>query len=78
VISRYIGEATYFLVIIGAKSYKSQWVGWEIEKAIDLGKRIIAVKIDREYQTPSSLYNLGTSWAMSFSYNSITTAISNA
>jgi len=44
VLSRFINEATYFLVIVGAKTYKSAWVKWEIEKAVELNKRIIAVK----------------------------------
>jgi len=78
VISRYINEATYFLVIVGPKTYKSQWVKWEILKAIELRKRIIAVKTDRENISPDELYNIGASWAMSFSYLSITNAIDNA
>jgi hypothetical protein len=78
VLSRYINEATYFLAIIGKKSSKSPWIIWEVEKALELKKRIVAVKIDREYTTPSSLYGQGASWAMSFSYDSISDAIDNA
>jgi len=78
VISRYINEATYFLVIVGAKTHKSSWVKWEIQKAVELGKRIIAVKTDRENTSPSELLGVGASWAMSFSYDSITNAINNA
>ncbi|MFC4263850.1 TIR domain-containing protein [Ferruginibacter yonginensis] len=78
VLSRYINEATYFLVIIGPKTHKSQWVKWEIEKAVELGKRIVAVKTDRENTSPSELYGVGASWAMSFTYQSIVDAIANA
>ena len=78
VISRYINEATYFLVIVGPKTHKSQWVKWEILKAVELGKRIIAVKTDRENISPDALFGIGASWAMSFSYISITNAIANA
>ena len=75
VISGAISDATYFLVIIGTKTYKSNWVTWEIEKAESLGKRIVAVKTDRQNRSPGQLYGIGASWAMSFSYLSIMNAI---
>ncbi len=78
VISRYINEATYFMVIVGAKTNRSKWVSWEIEKAIELNKRIIAVKTDRENTSPNELIGIGTSWAMSFTYLAISKAIDNA
>lgn len=78
VLSRYINEATYFLVIVGAKTHKSEWVKWEIEKAVELGKRIVAVKTDRENTSPSELLGVGASWAMSFTYQAIVDAITNA
>lgn len=78
VLSRYINEATTFLVIVGKHTHKSAWVRWEIQKAIELGKRIVAVKTDRENITPPELYGVGASWAMSFTYSSIVTAIKNA
>lgn len=78
VISRYINEATYFLVIVGSKTHKSAWVKWEIDKAVELGKRIVAVKTDRENISPSELFGVGASWAMSFTYQSIIDAINNA
>ena len=78
VLSRYINEATYFLVIVGSKTHKSEWVKWEIDKAVELGKRIVAVKTDRENITPSELLGVGASWAMSFKYQAIVDAIANA
>lgn len=78
VLSRYINDSTTFLVIVGEKTYKSDWVCWEIEKAHSLGKKIIAVKTDRENTTPSVLYGIGVSWAMSFTFDSISKAIINA
>ena len=78
VLSRYINEATYFLVIVGSKTHKSAWVKWEIEKAVELGKRIIAVKTDRENNSPDALMGIGASWAMSFTYVAITNAIDKA
>ena len=78
VISRYINEATYFLVIVGYRTHRSSWVKWEIEKAVELNKRIIAVKTDRENISPDALFGIGASWAMSFTYDAITRAIDNA
>jgi hypothetical protein len=78
VLSRYINGATTFLVIVGKHTYKSDWVRWEIQKAKELGKKIVAVKTDRENKTPIELYGIGASWAMSFTYSSIVTAIKNA
>jgi hypothetical protein len=77
VLSRYINEATYFLIIVGAKTHKSAWVEWEIEKAVELKKRIVAVKTDRENISPDALFGIGASWAMSFTYNAIKKAIDN-
>jgi hypothetical protein len=77
-LSRFINEATYFLVIIGEKTHKSDWVKWEIEKAVELKKKIVAVKIDRENISPDPLLGVGASWAMSFTYEAITKAIDNA
>ena len=56
VLSRYINEVPYFLVIVGSKTYRSAWVTWEIEKAVELNKRIIAVKTDRENTSPDALF----------------------
>ena len=78
VLPRYINEATYFLIIVGEKTYKSDWVKWEINKAVELKKRIIAVKTDRENLSPPELLGIGASWAMSFTYQSIKNAIENA
>lgn len=78
VISRYINEATYFLIIVGPKTHKSNWVKWEINKAVELGKRIVSVKTDRENISPEELMGIGASWAMSFTYSAIKTAIDNA
>lgn len=78
VISRYVNEATYFLVIVGPKTHKSTWIKWEITKAVELGKRIVAVKTERENISPDELMGVGASWAMSFTYDAIKNAIANA
>jgi hypothetical protein len=78
VISARINEATYFLCIVGSKTHKSGWVAWEIAKAVELKKKIVAVKIDSSYTSPAGLLGVGASWAMSFTYDSISNAIDKA
>lgn len=77
-ISTKINSGKYFLVIIGKHTWKSKWVRWEIEKAEELGKKIIAVKTDRENIAPDELYGIGASWALSFTHEAISKAIDNA
>jgi hypothetical protein len=75
VISARINESTYFLCIVGKHTYKSKWVGWEISKAVELKKKIVAVKTERSNETPKELFNTGASWALSFTFDSIKNAI---
>lgn len=77
-ISAKINNATYFLCIVGKKTYSSSWVKWEIEKAVELNKRIVAVKTSSTNTTPSELLGVGAKWAMSFTEASITSAINDA
>ncbi|MCL3781449.1 TIR domain-containing protein [Prolixibacteraceae bacterium JC049] len=77
-LSRYINQGTVFLVIVGKNTHKSDWVKWEINKAVGLGKKIVAVKTDRGNTSPSELMGVGASWAMSFTYDAISKAIKEA
>ena len=87
-LSRKINEADNFLVIVGRYAnaphkdraeigYKN-WQNYEIAKAKEHKKKIIAVKLDRKYTSPDELYNAGATWAMSFTLESIKTAIQKA
>ena len=77
-ISAKINAATYFLCIVGEKTSKSSWVSWEIEKAKELNKKLVAVKTSSGDITPSELLNSGASWAMSFTFDAIKKAIDEA
>ena len=77
-ISARINNATYFLCIVGKKTHKSGWVKWEIEKAVDLKKKLVAVKTDSENTSPDALFGVSANWAMSFTFDSITKAIGAA
>lgn len=78
VISARIGGATHLLCLVGKKTHTSGWVAWEIEKAKELKKKLVAVKIDRENTSPSGLIGAGVSWAMSFTFDSIKKAVEGA
>lgn len=74
-ISAKIGNADYFLCIVGKSTHKSSWVKWEIIKAIELKKKIIAVKTDSTNTSPDEILGSGASWAMSFTFEAIKKAI---
>lgn len=77
-ISAKINSATHFLCIVGAKTSTSGWVAWEIDKAKELKKKLVAVKTSSDNTTPSGLLNAGAAWAMSFTFDAIKKAIDGA
>ena len=77
-ISAKINDATYFLCLIGEQTSKSSWVAWEIDKAKELRRKLVAVKISSRNVTPNGLLGAGTSWAMSFTFDAIQDAIEDA
>lgn len=77
-ISAKINSATYFLCIVGKKTSASKWVAWEISKAVELKKKIVAVKTDSQNTTPTGLLNAGAKWAMSFTFDAIKKAVDGA
>ena len=77
-ISRRINGSDILLCLVGQYTYLSSWVAWEIEKATELQKKIVAVKISSSYTTPAGLYNVGAKWAMSFNFPAIKKAVNEA
>ncbi len=75
VISARIGESPRFLCIVGTQTYKSSWVKWEIAKAVELKRSIIAVKTGKDNKTPDGLLNVGAKWALAFTFESISKAV---
>ncbi|MEL7023039.1 MAG: TIR domain-containing protein [Pseudomonadota bacterium] len=75
VISQKIARSSHLLCIVGTETYKSEWVKWEVEKAVELGKKIIAVKTAKSNTTPPALYGVGADWALSFTLAGIKKAI---
>lgn len=87
-LSAKINQATYTLVIVGKEANKrhsdyqeigyKNWLNYEIAKSKEHKNRIVAVKIDRTYDSPDELLSSGASWAMSFSRDAIIKALSDA
>ncbi len=73
-------SATHLLVLVGAKSNKSKWMGWEIDRAkqSDVKLKLAAVKLQKENETPAGLLNAGTSWATSFARDRVVEALKAA
>ena len=83
-----IKEATHTLVIVGKHAndphskrsligYRN-WINFEVAKSIELGKRIVAVKLDRNYESPEELMGGSASWAYSFTEDNIIKALESA
>ncbi len=78
VISARINNATHFLCIVGEKTHKSEWVAWEIGKAVELKKKMVAVKTEKDNTTLTELYGVGAAWALAFTFASIKKALDDA
>ena len=70
--------ASYLLCIVGQETHKSKWVDWEINTAYENGKKLIGVKINKDCTSPSALFNKGTTWALSFTFEGIKKAVDSA
>lgn len=75
VIKDRINSASYFLCIIGRQTYKSGWVAWETNTAINLYRKIIVVKTEQSNTSLNEISDIGASWAKSFTFESIKNAI---
>jgi len=73
-----IAAASGLLCVVGTESSTNGWMEWEIRKADELGKRIIAVRINRDCAVPELLSDLGATCAMSFTYEGIRRAFEEA
>lgn len=87
-LTRRINTCSYMLIIIGAEANKyhkdsyqigyRNWQNFEISRAKAAGLKLIAVKLDRSYESPSELLGAGASWALSFNQSSIIEALNRA
>lgn len=73
-----IKAATGYLCVVGEKTIASDWVNWEIKTAIELEKRMIVARINRESAAPDVLSEVGPTSALSFTFEGIKRAIDEA
>ena len=78
VISARINDSSHFLCIVGKQTHRSGWVKWEINKAVEFEKKIVAVKTESANTSPPALQGIGALWAMSFSFDAIKKAVDGA
>jgi hypothetical protein len=77
VIADKIKQCDVFVVLIGKKSHKREWISWEIAKAKEYGKKIVAIKEKRSHISPEDLLSVGAEWVYGFEEKKIRTAIEN-
>ena len=87
-LTRRINQSDYTLVIVGKEANKihpdskeigyRNWINFEIVQSKKNGNKLVAVKLDKSYESPEQLYSSGASWAMSFTQAAIIKALSEA
>jgi len=70
-----LGDSSYFLCIVGKETYHSGWMAWEIRKAVELKKKLVAAKTDSTNNSPTAMQGVGASWSTTFNFDSIKKAM---
>ena len=73
-----IRAATAFLCVVGTNTSTNGWIEWEIRTAIDLDKRMVVVRINRDCVAPVTLSEVGPTCALSFTFEGIKRAVDEA
>jgi hypothetical protein len=83
-----IQQATHTLVIVGkfanvphrnrALIGHRNWINFEIAQSKASFNKIVAVKLDRSYESPDELIGANASWAMAFTEQAVMRALSDA
>ena len=73
-----IKTATAFLCVVGDRTSASAWANWEIKTAIELEKRMVVVRTNRDCVVPDALSEVGPTCAMSFTFEAIKRAVDEA
>lgn len=87
-LTRRINTTTYTLIIIGAEANKqhkdhkeigyTNWINFEVARSKDHNNKLVAVKIDKSYESPDEIMGSGAKWAMSFTQDAIIKALNEA
>ncbi|WP_147533377.1 TIR domain-containing protein [Bacillus marasmi] len=84
-LTRKINNATHTFVIVGKKANKQHkdykligfknWINFEVNKSKANNNKLLAIKLNKSYESPEELLGAGASWAMSFTQDSILAAL---
>ena len=69
------GASSHFLCIVGKETYRQGSMTWKIRKAVELKKKLVAVKTDSMYNSPTAMQGVGASWSTMFNFDSIEKAM---
>jgi hypothetical protein len=80
-----INAATHTLVIVGQYANAPHpdraligfrnWINFEVHQSMVARNKIVAVKLDRNSESPEELLGAGASWAMSFTEDAVIRAL---
>jgi hypothetical protein len=86
-LTKKINSATYTFVIIGEEANKQHkdhkdigfknWINFEVNRSKLNKNKLLAIKLDKSYESPDELMGVGASWAYSFTEDAIMTALKN-
>jgi hypothetical protein len=74
-LAAHIDDSNHFLCIVGKETYHSAWMAWEIRKALELKKKLVAAKTDSTNNSPTTMQGVGASWSTMFNFDSIKKAM---
>jgi len=74
-IAENIDKCDVFVVFVGEESHEREWISWEINKAKEFKKKIVAIKEKRDHTSPKELLSAGAEWVYGFNEKKIREAI---
>jgi len=66
-----IGNSSHFLCIVGKQAHRIAWMAWQIRKAVELKKNLVAAKTDTINNSPTAMQGVGAPWSTTFNFDSI-------
>ncbi len=83
-----VNVATHTLVIVGRYANAlhrdraligfRNWINFEIHQSKTAGNKIVAVKLDRKFESPEELLGANASWAYAFTEDAVISALNRA
>lgn len=84
-LTKKINSATHTFVIVGKEANKQHkdhkligfrnWINFEINRSKANNNKLLAIKLDKSYESPDELKGVGAEWAMSFTQKAIIDAL---